>query len=202
MTTERFHTLLERLRPVGDGVHSVQIAEDEIMDLTRDQAEEVVALYGSSALMRLPAREVAFFEWLRANDPEIWDDLWGSDEEPYRVGLSYLPDLLPRGRGFLICDLVEHQNYFFTAASITQEDGSPFLDAALAIVKEEGKLTMEQAFVVEAWRAPIDQWRFAYMYNQKLPLVKQMVAWLVEEGILTLPRTEEEEEATPAPDAQ
>ena len=99
-------------------------------------------------------------------------------------------------RGFLICDLVDQPNIFFGAENITQEDGSPFLDAALAIVKNEGKISMDQAFVVEAWRAPIDQWRFAYMYHQDLALVKKMVQWLMDEGILAPGREAEEPEAT------
>lgn len=195
MTTELFNELVQRLRPVGEGIQSVQVTEAEIAELTREQAEELVALYGNTALMLLPSKEIAFFEWLRANDEPVWNDLWGADDVPYRVSLAYLPDLLPNRRGFLICDLVEQDNYFFSAESITPDDGSPFLDAALAIVKNEGQISMEQAFVVEAWRAPIDQWRFAYLYKQNLASVKEMVQWLIAEEILTKPMREEAEAA-------
>jgi hypothetical protein len=142
--------------------------------------------------MSLPAREQQFFAWLRENDPAVWNDLWGDDEE-YLVSIGYLPELLPKRRGFLICDLAEQQNFYFTEESITPEEGKLFLDAALDIVRENGQLAMEQAFVIEAWRAPIDQWRFAYNYRIPLDQVKKMVLWLISEGILLLPPTEEDE---------
>ena len=195
MTHEAFRDLVDRMRPAGEGIHPVEITEEEMMSLTREQAEELVALYGSSALMTLPSKEREFFAWLRTNDEPIWNDLWEGDEKPYQVSLSYLPDLLPNRRGFAICDLIEHQNFYFTVDNITAEDGSPFLDAALAIVKNEERISMEQAFVVEVWRAPIDQWRFAYMYGVPLEQVKKMVGWLIAEGILSAPaqRADEEE---------
>ena len=193
MTEAQFTELIERLRPLDEGIHSVQITEEEIMNLTREQAEQVVALYGSSALITLPRREQEFFAWLQRNDEPVWNDLWEGEETPYQVSLGYLPDLLPNRRGFLICDLVGHPNFYFTRDNITTEDGSPFLDAALEIVKNEGKLSMDQAFVVEVWRAPIDQWRFAYIYRQPLAEVKTMVEWLIAEGILTQPQPEPDE---------
>jgi len=190
MTQEDFQDLIQRLRPTEERLHSVQIGEDEIAELTREQAEQIVALYGSSSLMTLPRREREFFAWLRQNDEPIWNDLWGSDDEPYRVSLSFLPDLLPNRRGFVICDLIDNPNFYFTVDDIGAENGSAYLDAALQIVRNEGKLSMDQAFVVEVWRAPIDQWRFAYMYKQPLADVKRMVGWLLEEEILT-PHVEE-----------
>lgn len=203
MTNELFRALVQRLRPSSEGIHSVQITEDEIADLSREQAEEIVALYGATTLITLPRKEQEFFAWLQKEDAPIWNDLWGSDEQPYRVSLGYLPDLLPNRRGFLICDLVDNPNYYFTINNITAEDGSAYLDAAIEIVKNEGRLSMDQAFVVEVWRAPIDQWRFAYMYRQPLDEVKQMVQWLVTEGILTLPAEREKEENPPeSSDAQ
>ena len=198
MTDERFRTLIERLRPSDEGIQPVQIGEEEIADLTREQAEELVALYGATTLITLPRKEREFFAWLRQHDEPIWNDLWGADEEPYRVSLGYLPDLLPNRRGFLICDLVDHPNVFFTVDNITTEDGAPFLDAAMEVIKSERMLSMDQAFVVEVWRAPIDQWRFAYMYRQPLEEVKKMVQWLVAEQILTLPATEPEERSSSA----
>jgi hypothetical protein len=193
MTQEEFHDLVRRLRPVEEQIHAVQINEEEIAKLNREQAEEIVALYGSSALMTLPRKERDFFAWLKENDEPIWNDLWAGDEKPYQVSLGYLPDLLPKGRGFVICDLVDNPNYYFTIDDISAENGSAYLDAALEIVKNEGRLSMDQAFVVEVWRAPIDQWRFAYMYHQPLAEVKNMVQWLLSEEILT-PHVEESED--------
>jgi hypothetical protein len=192
MEQKDFDMFIQMLSGSEEGIRRVTIPESMIADLTREQAEELVARYGSTRIMSLPAREQQFFAWLRENDPAVWNDLWGDDEE-YLVSIGYLPELLPKRRGFLICDLAEQQNFYFTEESITPEEGKLFLDAALDIVRENGQLAMEQAFVIEAWRAPIDQWRFAYNYRIPLDQVKKMVLWLISEGILLLPPTEEDE---------
>ncbi len=184
MTNEAFIDLVQRLHPDNEAIHTVEITEEEIADLTREQADELVALYGSSMLITLPSKEREFFAWLRQNDEPIWNDLWEGDETPYQVSLSYLPDLLPNRRGFAICDLMDHQNFHFTVDNISREEGAGYLDAALSIIGQDGRLSMEQAFVVEVWRAPIDQWRFAYMYGQPLEQVKSIVQWLIAEEIL------------------
>jgi hypothetical protein len=187
-----FIELKERLQPGNEKIHTVQFTDEEIASLSREQAEDLAAHFGSHTLMLLPGKEREYFAWLRQQDPAIWEDLWGGDEEPYLVSIGYLPDLLPNRRGFLICDLVSNPNFDFSAESITDE-GSIYFDAALEIVKENGKLSMEQAFVVEVWRAPIDQWRFAYMYDVPLDTVKQMVQWLLAEGVLSQPLRQEED---------
>jgi len=194
MTNEAFTDLVQRLQPATEGISLAEISDEEIADLTREQAGQLVALYGSSALMTLPARERAFFTWLRENDEPVWNDLWGGDEIPYQVSLAYLADLLPNRRGFAICDLVDQRNFYFTVDNISREEGTAYLDAALALVRREERISMEQAFVVEIWRAPIDQWRFAFMYRLPLEQVKQMVLWLISEGILTPPAQREDEE--------
>lgn len=194
MTNEEFNDIVQRLQSNIEAVHVVDITDEEITNLTREQADELVALYGSNALITLPLKEQQFFAWVREQDEPIWSDLWAGDETPYQVSLGYLADLLPNRRGFAICDLVDHQNFYFTTDHIGSENGSPYLDAALALVRREQRITMEQAFVVEVWRAPIDQWRFAYLYKLPLDQVKLMVQWLLSEEILTLrPESEEAE---------
>ena len=195
MEQNEFDGIVEMIEGADGTIRTVTIPEELIARLTRGQADELVARYGATTLMKLPASEVRFFSWLRENDPTVWADLWGDDEE-YLVSIAYLPELLPKRRGFLICDLAEQQNYFFTEQSITPEDGKVYLDAALDIVHDNGRLAMEQAFVIEAWRAPIDVWRFAYNYRVPLADVKNMVLWLIAEGILLLP-PEEDEPSTP-----
>jgi hypothetical protein len=192
MEQNDFNRMIDLLSADEGQVRQVTIPEEAIAELTREQADELVARYGSSTLLTLPESEQRFFRWLRDHDPSVWADLWGDDEE-YLVSIGYLPELLPKRRGFLICDLAEQQNFFFTQESITPEDGKIFLDAALDIVHQNGQLAMEQAFVIEAWRAPIDQWRFAYNYRVPLDQVKRMVLWLLAEGILLLPPEEQEE---------
>ncbi|RMF35987.1 MAG: hypothetical protein D6747_01325, partial [Chlorobiota bacterium] len=79
--------------------------------LTPDLARELAERYGRYGLIRLPAFEQRFFEWLRQHDPDVWRDLWGDQQEPYTVSLAFLEALLDRRRGFPICDLVGTDNY-------------------------------------------------------------------------------------------
>lgn len=192
MDENGFNELLERLSSSTEQVRRVDFTEEEIASISMEQAEQIVAMYGASSLMLLPERERAFFDWVKKNDAAAWNDLWGGDEEPYLVSMAYLRDLLPKRRGFLICDLTELQNYFFTAEQIAH-DGKALLDAALEIVKHNGQLSIDKAFIVEVWRAPIDIWRFAYMYEQPVETVRDMVHWLLQEEILLLPMPDEPE---------
>jgi hypothetical protein len=198
MESKDFQQLIDAIGGADASVHRVSIGESAFSSLTREQAEEIVARFGANTLITLPRRERDFFSWLRNADRPVWDDLWGDEqdiEQTYVVSIAFLPELLPRRRGFLICDLVNQQNYYFTEESITSEEGRVFLEAALDIVHANGRLTMEQALVVEAWRAPIDQWRFAYNYGLPLDEVRRVVQWLVAEGILLLPPREEADAA-------
>ena len=196
MEQTAFTELKSRLAPLNEaGIEKREMNEQEINALQSEQAEELVALFGGNVLIPLPERERTFFSWLRKHDPHVWNDLWGSDEdESYYVSLSHLTSFMPKQRGFPICDLVEHDNYYFTSDEITESDGKVYVESALDIVAENGKLSMDQAFMVEVWRGPIDQWRFAYMYNLPLAEVKKMVHWLISEGVLGVPRQRPENE--------
>lgn len=191
MTEEMFAALCERIDHDQTPLRIVEITDDEYAELSREDAARLVERFGGNTLIPLPAREREFFDWLREADPSVWDDLWGDEETPYRVSLAFLPDLLPKGRGFLICDLVGQQNFNFGVENITQDEGVGVLDAAMEILRANGRLGLYQAFLIEVWRAPIDQWRFAWMYTIALESVKEMVIWLVSEGILTLPHSNE-----------
>jgi hypothetical protein len=192
LTDVEFEALKKRLDGGNETIHRVDISDEEISSLSPEQAEDLMAHFGSHVLITLPHNEREFFAWVRQYDPEVWDDLWGGDEEPYLVSIGFLADLLPNKRGFLICDLARHENYDFSAANISEE-GKMFFDASLEIVRNNGKLTLAQAFIVEVWRAPIDQWRFAYMYNIALESVKELVQWMLSEELLVRTMSEEEE---------
>ncbi len=194
MEQVEFQKLIDRLETEETDVRLVEISDEEMKGLTPQQANELVARYGSNTLMMLPEREQRFFVWLKERDEEVWADLWGAEEEPYKVSLAFLNDLLPNKRGFLISHLNNEQNpFFFSAQNITADDGQVAVDAALDVVKANGQLTMDQAFMIEVWRAPIDIWRFAYIYKIPLEEVKKMVGWLVSEGMLVVTAPEEEE---------
>jgi len=199
MTDALFTALCARTQDDSATLRTLQITDSELADLTREQADTLVELFGANTLMHLPAREVEFFEWLRDNDPSVWQDLWGEDGPAYLISIAFLPDLLPKGRGFLICDLTSHQNFNFAVGNITPEEGTGLLGAAIDVVRAQGRLQLHQAFLVEVWRGPIDLWRFAWMYNVSLDVVKEMVVWLISEGALSLPTAESSDAVYDAP---
>jgi hypothetical protein len=188
MIEDKFIELKEKLIvTLGEnlGIEKITFDEDELMSLTNEQAQELSIYFGSQFLIKLPLKEREFFDWVKEQDIDVWQDLWGDCEEPYFVSMSFLQDFLPKARGFPICDLQKLDNYYFSQHNITSENGSPFCDASLEAVKAGGKIRIDQAFIVEIWRAPIDIWRFSYMYNTPLFAVKEMVEWLLKEEIIT-----------------
>ncbi|MCB0712523.1 MAG: hypothetical protein KDD67_09355 [Ignavibacteriae bacterium] len=191
-----YTALKERLEKAeGTPVAFAELSEEELTALTQEQADELVSLFGYNTMILLPEREQQFFNWLQENDRLVWDDLWDAeDDKPYYVSMAHLASFLPGRRGFPICDLVNQENYCFTSDEITENDGSVYVENALDVIADKKQLAMEQAFAVEVWRGPIDQWRFAWMYNLPLEEVKKMVRWLITEGILSVPKQRPENE--------
>lgn len=59
----------------------IEFDEATLASMSLSDADDVAAAYGARALMRLPAHEVVFQEWLRVQDPEVWNDLWSNEPE-------------------------------------------------------------------------------------------------------------------------
>lgn len=196
METQAFATLKERFEQEGNApVTFNELTEEELTSLSKEQADELIELFGYNTMIRLPERERTFFDWLQENDKSVWEDLWDEDDErKYYVSMAHLGSFLPGQRGFPICDLVDQENFYFTSDDITENDGKIFVENALDVISDRGQLSMDQAFAVEVWRGPIDQWRFAWMYNVPLSEVKKMVRWLITEGVLTVPKQRPEDE--------
>lgn len=172
----------------------VEFPPELLEQLTTEQAQQLATLLGRDTLMRLPAWEIAFFEWLRTADPPVWQDLWGdTDMEPYVVGIAFLPFLIrERRRGFPICDLVSLSNYYFAPAHITPGEGVALLEAALQARQEGKPLTLAQEFLLEVSAGAIDIWHFAYHRSVALPAVKEAVTELIEaRALLHYPSAEE-----------
>ena len=157
----------------------------EFLDIDPIQAIKISEKFAKRGLIRLPKREMQFFEWLKYQDYPVWEDLWGGDgEEPYIVGLSFLPLLVDKLRGFPICDLVECDNYYFTEECIIEEEGKLFRESSQNRFISGVKLTIEQAFVVEFCAAPIDIWHFCYRYSVDIAKMKHTILQMAEEKLL------------------
>ena len=67
MEQQEFIALKERIAPTEGPVEHIetrQMTDAEIDDLSPEQAQELVALYGYTTLIQLPERERKFFDWL------------------------------------------------------------------------------------------------------------------------------------------
>lgn len=162
--------------------------------LTPDLAREIAERYGRYGLIRLPAYEQHFFEWLRRRDPAVWNDLWDDQQEPYIVSLSFLEALLDRRRGFPICDLVGTDNYYFLPAMLEWTQEARDYVTAVRVRFESGQpLSTEQLLVIELLLGgAIDIWHFSYHHNIELEDAKQGVRILVEDKVLPHLRSAEQ----------
>jgi len=163
------------------------LTTEELSSITEEQAEELRAKFGAKLMMHLPAHELAFQEWLKIHDEEVWKDLWDhADEPPYSVSLSFLKDMVgdKREGAFYICDLQKAENYFFTPDMLLERESAAFVEAVRDRFLTGGTLTPEQALTVEISAGQTDVWHFAYRRGLDLARAKKAVAALVEDRIL------------------
>ncbi len=163
----------------------IDFPEEIFNSINEETARELVVRFSANTFIRLPSREISFFEWLKLNAPEIWDDLWGdSGEEPYIVSISFLPLLTDSSRGFPICDLVKNDNYYFTEAHIADKESRIFLESVRERFLNKDKLSIAQTLILEISLAPIDIWHFAYRFGLDIGAAKNAVRELVDDNIL------------------
>ncbi len=148
-------------------------------------AQKLIELFGSDTLIYLPDGEVRFFEWLKENDPEVWEDLWGGvEEEPYVVSLAFIPLIIKKFRGFPICDLMSNDNYYFTEAHIIQKTAHLLLEMLREKFLKREPLTVAQALLLEISAHPVDIWHFAYYHKISIQEAKKAVDELVEDNLI------------------
>lgn len=161
--------------------------EDEVFqEITEEQAALVASIFSKDTFMLLPDYEIKFFEWLKAADFEVWNDLWNDEAiPPYLVGAYFLPKLIKKdGRGFPICDLTEIDNYYFTMAQMPDEESKVVVETAKTRFMNKEKLTAAHLLALEISMDPIDIWHFAYKHNISLKIAKNAVAELVDDKVL------------------
>jgi hypothetical protein len=160
---------------------------DELFEeITAELAEFISRKFASTTMMMLPNKEIRFFEWLKIHDIDIWNDLWDNpNEEPYKVGLSFLPLLTNKyGRGFPICDLVNNDNYYFCMALMPDKESTIMLESSKERFREKKDLTVAQLLTLEISTGPIDIWHFAYRHRINLQEAKDAVLQLVDDNVL------------------
>lgn len=163
----------------------IEFSEDVFHSLNLEQAKFLADKYGSTHLIRLPQREIKFFEWLYENDLNIWKDLWdNSEEQPYIVGFSFLPLLLDKMRGYPICDLLDNDNYYFTSSHIVDKESEILLESVKTRFLNNEELTTAQLLILQISISPTDIWHFAYNYHIDLNEAKKAVDELVQDNAL------------------
>ncbi len=162
-------------------------------EATLAQAELVMNNLPKSLLIKLPQREIDFFEWLKSAEKPVWDDLWGSDEtSQYVVSISFLPLLLDIDyHGFPICDLEKNDNYYFTAAHMVDEESKMMIDSTKSMFLDKKQLTLAQLLALQISVSPIDVWHFAYKSKISVVSAKKAVEELVSDGVLVHLRSAE-----------
>ncbi|MBM2814821.1 MAG: hypothetical protein HW421_1583 [Ignavibacteria bacterium] len=151
--------------------------------ITPEQAAILAEKYGHTKLLMLPAGEIHFFEWLLENDPVVWNDLWlGNEEEPYLVGISFLPLLVVKdGRGFPICDLTTCDNNYFSVEHMVDAESKLLLESVKERFMNKDPLSVAQLLILEISMGPIDIWHFAYKHRIQLEEAKLAITQLVED---------------------
>ncbi len=169
----------------AEGNRVFYVPEDIYSALTPEIAQELSEKYGKDHMVNLPQREIFFFEWLKNEDYDVWADLWDNQmDEPYLVGMSFLPALVDKSAGFLICDLVANDNYYFTPAHIVEKESSFLLDSIKTRFLNKQSLTPAQLLLLQISYGPLDIWHFAYKSKISLSNAKNAVQILVDDNVL------------------
>ena len=161
----------------------IQFSDSEISNLTTKSIEEIEKAFKGYGLLKLPPKEIAFFEWLKENDENVWDDLWEIDDEPYNVSIEFLHHFINDENGFPICDLGNEDNYWFSVKHIKPKGKQNFESINMKL-KNRQKLTIEELLLYEIVQSSIDIWHFCFRYKIDLNKAKGLVAELHKNDIL------------------
>ena len=164
----------------------IHISEELFSNLTKENAIAIADYYNHTRLIKLPEKEILFFEWLKINSPEVWNDLWNDDlNEPYIVSITHLPKLIYKEyKGFLICDLVNNDNYYFSPKMMVDEESKIMVESVKERYLNKEAITIAQLFALTVSYDETDIWHFAYKYDFDINKVKKAVEQLVEDNVL------------------
>lgn len=168
-----------------DSKESLVIPEEIFDKLNTENAKFICNSFNNNRMLKLPKREIEFFEWLKINDPKVWEDIWYEvTEEPYIVGIGLLPQLIDKLTGFPICELQFEDNYYFTAKHIVNKEAHLFVESIKTRFLDNQELTLQQLLLLQISSQPTDIWHFAYHFNQDLQKSKLAIKTLVQDKML------------------
>lgn len=153
----------------------VEFSDKEISTLDAAAAKKIISHFHGHALLKLPEKEIHFFEWLKKNDNPVWNDVWDIEENIYKVSIDFLALLLNGQNGFPICDLQDAANYYFTVKHIKPK-GLEHMQNILTKLENNLQLEIDELLLYDLHLAPTDIWHFAYNYKLPLTDVKQMIS--------------------------
>jgi hypothetical protein len=180
----------EKMNEVSDK-RILSFTREELDGLRSDEAEYFVRAMEKNILMELPNDEIDFFEWLRKNDLQVWNDLWDEEVDVYHVSLELLSQFVGNKNGFPICDLLDLPNYWFVVEHIKPK-GMEKMASVFEKMEAGETLDMAELFLAEISQASMDIWHFAYKYDLAIDEVKAMIDDMVYNGwIVHLPDRED-----------
>ena len=163
----------------------LEIPEELFNSLDAAGANQITEFFRNNILIKLPDREIAFSEWLKSEDPDVWNDLWKNPEQqPYIVSIAFLPLLIDKLTGFPICDLMLNDNYYFTDDHIADKEAQIFTESSKQRFMDKEKLTIGQALMMQISVQPVDIWHFSYYFGINLNQAKETVKQLSDERML------------------
>ena len=178
-----FQKLISKSKEQLNLQHFIEFSPADLASLRHDQTEAFVDEFHGRALMKMPKTEIDFFNWLKMNDSDVWNDLWQDEENMYLVSIDLLYRFIEGGLGFPICDLVDQPNYWFNARLIKPK-GMEELENIISKLEAGHKITLGDAFLLEVSTRPVDIWHFCYQNNVTVDRIKKVVDDLVYEGFL------------------
>jgi hypothetical protein len=169
----------------------LEFDQQELSVMDAETAGKIMDHFHGVALMRLPQVEIDFFEWLKNEDSDVWDDLWADEENTYLVSIDLLSCFVADANGFPICDLINQPNYWFSPKHIKPKGNEkfPLIEEKLDADKN---LTVDEALLLEIMQSALDIWHFCYKYNYPVQKAKQIVRAMHREDLLVhLPERED-----------
>jgi hypothetical protein len=152
----------------------LQFSDSEIDQLDAKGIDQIENAFKGYGILKLPPKEIEFFDWLKENDEAVWIDLWETDEDPYKISIEFLHHFIKDENGFPICDLENEDNYWFCMKHIKPK-GKQHFEEINQKLKNNQKLNFKELLLYEIVQNSIDIWHFSYRYKIDLKKAKELI---------------------------